>query len=377
MSHFRLASHCDPVRMIYATLQTLFICSFLGCGSSSSLSSKPLELDHEYGTLRGKSVNGLNAFVEVLKSLGHEVRFANSVNQKLEEFADVIFRFSDRPGPPSAMEAQWYDAWLSSGFDSYLVYIPRDVDMMFPYCSTALQKYQAKGDLESADFYRNAMENYRKWSQDLPSPADDPVDNPYWFKTEFVNDKSENSAANWVGPWADGPVKWPIRETLQSGQGGVLLECSQGPVVVANGRRLFLANGAPMLNAGLVDKTLRGILERIILKLELTDYQQNVVILVGDNLFETDASENPLWKILTTWPMSLLGWHLILTGLALCWVKAIRKGPIRNGDRHQWANFSSHTRAVGIQLKKCPDFWHESQTILKRYAFWRNDRTRL
>lgn len=365
----QLKKTCFPGRTNFILGLMLFFA--LGCGLNRDSS-----IESGYAKTSGLSVNGLNAFATMLRNSGHDVRFAQGVDEEVADFAEIIIRCADRPGPPSQLEAELFDAWLNERVDAWVIYAPRDTEMLVDYWSSALQDTVTSGNSEDASRFKKKLDSARAWPRSLPNPAKPAVSSASnWFQTQEAVNATDQLGQDWQGPWADDEINWRIRQTMQSNRGITLLSCSKGPVIIRNEHRIFLANAGLFLNAGLVERNRRLLLQKLLEEVELNISGRRVVILVGDDLMNSEVSPNALWAFLTTWPTSVLAIHLIFIGVLGCWSKAIRFGPIRRDQSQSWSLLSNHARAVGRLIWKSPEFTQKAELVFSQYAKWRFTRT--
>ena len=365
----QLKKTCFPVRTNFILGLIPFFA--LGCGLNGDSS-----IESGYAKTSGLSVNGLNAFATMLRNSGHDVRFAQGVDEEVADFAEIIIRCADRPGPPSQIEAEWFDAWLLDQVDAWVIYAPRDTEMLVDYWSSAVNNAEKSGDSENTSRYKKKLASARNWPRFLPNPAKQEASRTSnWFQTQETVNATDQLGQDWQGPWADDEINWRIRQTLQSNRGITLLSCSKGPVIIRNEHRILLANAGLFLNAGLVERNRRLLLQKLLEEVELNISKRRIVILVGDDIMNSEISPNALWAFLTTWPTSVLATHLIFIGILGCWCKAIRFGPIRRDQSQSWSLLSNHARSVGRLISKSPEFTQKAELVFSQYAKWRFTRT--
>lgn len=353
------------------TLAFLFLMA--GCGRSSP------EIDARYAATTGKSLNGLNVFMEQLKSLGNDVRVAHGLDEEVGEFATVIFRFADESGPPEIKEADWFDQWLRHDPANRLVYIPRDTNLLIDYWQYVVDHPDPAWSKEQLDEARKRLEKARSNFQPSFKSIINKTPKSKWFELKMAPNIFPEAGEGWSGPFAEKRLNWPIHQAISMQSGDVLLKCSSGVVISTaaqlesqqpDARKLIIANAGFLMNAGLVDPTRRTLAEKTIEFLDLHTGDENVVMLVGDDMFDT-AEPNAIHRFLTTWPFSAISAHLIVLGLVLCWSRAARMGPARDETEETWQLLSAHTRAVGKVMLKAGD-WHQTTTEkLARYQNWR------
>ena len=92
-----------------------------------------------YGSAEGTSLNGTRTFADLLRHQGHTVRSAWSLTEPLAGWANVLVRFSTKPGPIDRDEADWYSEWLDGEPGRSLIYVVRDYDAEPEYWDRVVQ----------------------------------------------------------------------------------------------------------------------------------------------------------------------------------------------------------------------------------------------
>lgn len=354
-----------PCQLRLRVLAITFL-TLAGCSDST-------ELDPTYARLKGKSINGISAFKEVLESRGHEVKAAWGLDEEVFEQAHVIIRLAERPGPPAEDEAAWFDDWLQADNTNLLIYAPQGVEWTVSYWQQAVNQPEPGWDDRRKEAYRRNLAKARLRSESRKKPAKDPAKSTSWFKSEgFDSSKKVMPLFEWFGEWAGDGLVWPVQNVLNFPPGHSLLKHREKTVISEYGQRIYLADAGFLLNGGLIYPANRQLTEKLVDWFEEEHPECLVVIVSGDNPMADPNEGNALWKFLTTWPSSALAGHLILLGLLGCWSRALRHGPAREPRITNWQQFSLHAMAVGRLLEKSADLKLAATATFERYSKWRN-----
>jgi hypothetical protein len=365
MSQHLIAKYSAHFLLRYLT--SLLLLLLTGCGSSTN------QVDSSYARSRGKSINGLSALQEILEARGHEVKAAWGVNDEVFYDAHVIIRLADRPGPPGAAEATWFDDWLQSDNTNLLIYAPRDADWLLNYWQNAVDNPDPSWDDRRKKAYEKNLSRARMRAGLKKAAAKNPANSNGWFKsTKIDTSKKVMPAFEWFGEWSAEGIVWPIDQAIEIPPAHALLKHREQTVIAEYGQRLYLASPGFFLNGGLIHPANRELTSKMIDWIEESHDGCQIVFVLGDDPLADPNEGNALWKFLTTWPSSALAGHLVLLGLLGCWSRALRQGPAREPRTEYWQQFSLHARAVGRLLEKSADLPAAATVIFQRYSKWRS-----
>ncbi|QDU96447.1 DUF4350 domain-containing protein [Lignipirellula cremea] len=115
---------------VLARLSVLSVSLLLSMSAGCSQSA--LDLETEYGKVRGKSINGVGVLAEMFEEAGHEVTAADRWSPRMERY-DVVVWAPDDYSPPSSTERNAIENWLCAGYHRTLIYIGRDYDAETDY----------------------------------------------------------------------------------------------------------------------------------------------------------------------------------------------------------------------------------------------------
>ena len=351
----------------------------VGCG--------PTDVETTYGRSRGKSINGTNAFADLIRARGHTVRAAIRYNETLGAWAKVLVRFAPHPGPPSKDEAEWLAGWLAVEPGRKLVYVPRDFDTGPEFWATMLAALPST----ASDAERKKVETRRaesqSWPIELPDCPKEVAKADDWFGTEPIDPKNRNTVAicrNLIGPWSEGvdPVAaaLPKHEILRAENNEiVLLSGDDGKLAVTwtlrddsgendQGNVLVVANGSFLLNAGLLNKARRPLANRVVDW--IGDGPDHVAFVEGASVLADDATETSMFHLLTVEPFNWVTAHLGVFGALLCLSLAAAIGRPRPEPLGEVERPSAHPIALGAILARTRQA-EVAQELIAAYRRWR------
>ncbi len=343
-----------------------------GCGSQS--------VDTSYGRSRGPSINGTNAFAELLRQRGHEVRAARRATDTLAEWADVIVRFSLHPGLPDRDEGQWLEEWLSARPGRKLVYVVQDFDAESEFWDAMLAAEPKDAKPEQLERLKRRRDLTKLWSGDLPPKPKQAAKEASWFTLE-PKPLPPSSCKTLGGPWAEGvDVKAAAvskHETFKVGGDEPELLIGDGaPLVITwsfeNGSRvLALANPSFLLNASLLNRARRP------LTMSVADWigstPLHVAFVEGDRpmIDDEDEASNSPFRILQQPPFDFITTHMMGFLLLLALAYAVRLGRPLPDPPTGVERPSAHPEALGALLAKTGRA-DSARFLVDAYRRWRH-----
>jgi hypothetical protein len=344
-----------------------------GCGGGG--------VDAEYGRVRGRSLNGTGALVQLFREHGHSVRVTTRLSQDVGDWSETIVRFAPLPGPIAQKEAEWYRDWLANGPDRMLIYVPRDFDAESEYWDHVLA-HLPPGTTErfrqDAEKRRNAT---KFWVDELPASTKHAAASPDWFAL-VPNPKSPTTCTKLQGPWAEAVdaksaaitkhqalKPQPGEEVLLSGDGEALAvhwENTSGGVV------LVVANGSFLLNEPLAHRARRGLAQRVV---EWAgEPPRNIAFVESRTPVENGQKRmgSLLWPF-TIYPTGTVLGHWLAFMLLLCLSAAAILGRPRGDPPASEDRPVAHAEALGDLLRRNGDRGTADE-ILEHYQRWRHPR---
>jgi len=366
--------HSDPPFRPLACWLGLITLAILATGCRS-------ELDTEYATLDGPSLNGLSVFRALLEDRGHEVRLSVRLDDSTALWSQVLIRFAPAPGRPPSNEAEWYRDWLLGRTDRSVLYIPRDCDLESEYWDALLASDAAQDDSARAEF-RARRDSAAQWVTRLP-PADPRGQPGAW---SILQTGAARYAQRLSGPWTKGlhleDARLPIHDLIAAGRCQPLLLADEQPFVVENqrpghGRTLVIANGSFLLNAGLVNPARRRLAERV--ADWIGDEKRRIAFVLYEGVTDEAVAASTLWALLGRVPaLKLIAVQLGIMGLVAALARFPRLGRARTQTRDWSGRPAAHAEALGLLLARTRD-QEKARAILAEYDARRRreDRRRL
>jgi hypothetical protein len=182
---------------------------------------------------------------------------------------------------------------------------------------------------------------------------------------------------NWGGEWAEeyelGPAAFPLGQPLAEDPAAYPLLTRGGKVAVAeldrgNGRVLVVANGAFLLNEGLVQRDRRPLASLV------ADWVgpegRRVVFVEGPYPLMELAGSN-LFRLLFVEPLTYVIPHLILLGILAVAARAVRLGRPRPERAADVERPAAHAEALGDLMSRGRDE-RDARAHVVHYRQWRS-----
>lgn len=330
-----------------------------------------------YGTSTGGSLNGTDGFAGLLRSRGHQVRFAHHLTEDLANWAEVIVRFAARPGPPDQDEADWYVQWLQDRPQSDLLYVVRDYDGEVEYWDRVLGQFTAATDPAIRAEAEERRERAAGWINRLPSPAKNPADASFWFAAgESVGEPL--ICASLGGLWGHDlepvEVALPLHQPIAPGDDHVILSGDGHAIVTewhieGGGNALMLANGSFLLNLPLAIPGRRPLAERT--ARWIGDQPRRIAFVSGASpLGESDAPPSLVEWITEDPTTRWVAFQFALFGLIACLARAPILGRPRPEPAGETDRPAAHAEALGSLLERGKDA-EAARGLLAAYRRWR------
>lgn len=347
------------------------------------------DVETTYGRTRGKSINGTNALNALFRERGHSTRTAVRYTEALSEWAGVIVRFAPHPGPPEKEEATWLREWLEGKPGRKAIYVPADYTTDVEFWSGMLAALPPKTELQDKARIQTRLDESKKAATAPRHNRGRPVaEVDEWFgttPTDLQKPTATAIAAELDGPWAEGidapAAALPVREAIRAENSEpVLLEDGDGHKLIITwnfgtvddprGDVLVLSNGAPLLNAGLLNKARRPLATRVV---DWVGAQPvNVAFVEGANVTADsgDASVSPFHLLFIT-PFNWITSHLGAFGVLTCLALAATIGrPRREAAVAAVERPSAHPIALGTILARTRQV-DVARDLIEAYLRWR------
>ncbi len=331
-----------------------------------------------YGSAEGTSLNGTRTFADLLRHQGHTVRSAWSLTEPLAGWANVLVRFSTKPGPIDRDEADWYSEWLDGEPGRSLIYVVRDYDAEPEYWDRVVQQLTSPSDAERRALAQSRRDWAKNWVARLPARAKEPADAEDWFAlgpplAPPVTCKTLG------GPWAVGvdprQAALPLHEPFKADDRERVLLTGDGQVLAmdweteSGGRVLVIASGAFLLNLPLVNPARRSLAEQV--AAWVGNRSRHVAFVNGPSVLGNPDADRTLIDL--AWEDDRLFWvalHFVLFGLLACLARAPRLGRPRPDPPSDADRPAAHAEALGALLERSRDA-DAARHVLAAYRRWR------
>jgi len=321
-----------------------------------------------HGDILGDSLNGVSAFVGLLRDRGHSVSAASSVSESALARRDAAIVFVAGPGPIDDVAAGHLESFLARPGSQWILLVGRDGDWAVDYWRfvagredlTAIQRQRARDNLQQA------KDSLEEWYRDLPAST---------FIARFSaadltvraegSDGGEINVTIRSGGDGEGitlPGHWTWRRGVDPGAAdGVEWEVDGAALLVrsiddtSGDTILVLGSDMPLLNAGLVDGGNRQIAAALV---NLVPVGAEVA-LFGSSQWrpgsQDDEAKEGAWRLVTVPPHPWIAAQLLLGLLLFCWSRAPIFGRARVRPAAAVRDFGHHVDALGRLLAKGGD----------------------
>ncbi|WP_435009983.1 hypothetical protein P12x_001202 [Tundrisphaera lichenicola] len=356
--------------------------SVLLLGSLIATGCGPTPVDTTYGKSRGPSINGTSAFSELLRDQKYEVRTAVRLTEALSDWADVLVRFSDHPGPPGVDEGRWMFEWLHGDSSRRLVYVVRDFDTEPEFWAATIAAQPKDAPAKLLDRLNKNLEESRDWASRLPPGPKKPASESEWFAVD-PKPGQPSECRDLGGPWADGiDVK---RAAIAKHEGfvvdeefvPVLLKGDGAPLAITwtlgnDSRVLAIANGSFLLNASLLNRDRRPLTGKVLNW--IGPGPGHVAFVEGDRLLaDLDESGSPTsspFHLFQVDPFGRISAHVLIFLFLLAMAGAVTLGRPLPEPPSGIEKPSAHPEALGHLLARTGRA-DTARALLDAYRRWR------
>lgn len=401
-----MASIFHKSRVYYSISLCLLLLAGTGCGSSA--------LETEYAKPRGKSLNGVSTFLQLLKSNGHRVESVPFLSPKTMERGDFLVIFHDSSGPleqesQKAIMELCQTPWMDS-----ILLVLKNGDMTEQYFETLkkrarLDSNQLKRTMEALDSLVEQKKSAAKSGEKLDFPVEDSgglygmktverqqtenpimVDlfsfqpspsiendpdfspgNPSGNRTSSDNKWDPDFPMSFSSPMKSVQALWRLNRRLIPGkETRVLWSSGEDPLLtegaLENTSFFVLASAIPLLNAGLADPGNRVLCEELT---RLIPPKSRVIVSTSSHwrgAGEEDPPDGGIVRFLRVQPYPWIFGQALLALIFFCWWKYPIFGRPRTDNGREVKRFGRHIDALGELLGRTGD----RSYILKRIREW-------
>jgi len=330
------------------------------------------DIDTTYGAVRGASINGLAAFVQLLRDTGHTTTARQQLPERIDAEFHTVVVVDDSYTGLRAEARRVLETWLNREGVRTLLLVLRDSDATIDYLRDILTDDLSPDRRTAAEALLAGLE------RDIAAATT----GPRTATTDFFDgldpaDRGPAPAVTEVLAWEPNadptPIaaRWELRRRMRSRSSGrTIWESGPDRLLVrhrrAGGERLVLASAAPLLNGGLVDPGNRHLAERLAAMLPT----EGKLLLVGSSRVavgeggddapgdgdsqEAGDEEPSPWRLLSVQPLPWLATQAIVALGLFCWCMAPIFGrPLEVPATHA-QNFGHHVDALAGLFSKSP-----------------------
>lgn len=332
-------------------------------------------VETRYGRRReGKSVNGSGVLAGLFERAGHQVISRATLSPAMER-AQTIVWIPDDFAPPTRLQSEFLEKWLSSGADRTVIYVGRDFDAGPEYW----EKIEPRVDPALLP------ETRRRWAQAQAAydyervGAADKVE-AQWFTTQ--RSVAQGKTGDLAGPWTEGleleNTAIVVGHNLLPESSGdryrveQLLSVDEKPFITRlqashwpDSQVILISNGSFLLNLPLVNSEHRKLAGRLV-----SQCQQGLCVFLetgpGGPGIDNRESRTPGltgFEVLTVWPISPIVIHLVALGLLACFLMFPIFGNPRTLAEEDASDFGEHVQALGDLLYRVNDKTHARRQI--------------
>lgn len=324
-------------------------------------------LESQYLAPNRHSINGIDAFVTLIRGTGRKVQIWRSVSARMKTDVDALIVFQHEFDQIPNDRLRSIRQLIRESDIKMVVFIPRDSDCAIDYWKQIgkLPNLTVSEEDSASDALEHAIQGLRL---DADDPFE-PKDAFYGLKKEDRTNQPDVITVEMVGDTAPTKVeaRWPLNRRLEpaedarvgwsTGDDEALLTTE---VDYTGKTILVLASAAPVLNGGLVDPGNRRLAEVLVKLLP----QGKIAVTLSSRWSEGNFAESP--GILTFLKVHPHGWIFGQTFLAIllfCWWKLPIFGRPLVAVNAEPVRFGRHVEALGQLLLRTRDAPHARQLI--------------
>lgn len=332
------------------------------------------EVDTTYAAIRGPSLNGVSAFVQLLRDTGHTVIARQHLPTEVDSEFETLVVFDDSFTGLDSTAAELLLEFLFADGPRTLLLVLRDSDGAIDYLRNVLARDDLSPDRRRrAEELRDACELALAKATSAPRVATFPF--PDGLVTETRGPAAEAVAVRLRGGPGDSVehvnARWELRRRLEPDREAAPLWTSGRERLLVRRRLheasiLVLTSAAPLLNGGLVDPGNRRLAEEVASllprrgRLLVTGSSQAVGDCGGaaasgrDGNDSAEGDEPSLWRLLRVQPLPWVAAQASVALALFCWCTAPIFGRPRQSSPALVQDFGHHVEALANLFDKAP-----------------------
>jgi len=319
-----------------------------------------------HGDVVGDSLNGLSAFVQMLRDQGHPVTARPEISPAAFRDRDVAIVFVDGDGPVDDAAAARLESFLATPGPQSLFLIGRDGDWGVDYwrfVADSVDLSEAKRQ-RARDKGGEAARDLAAWYGDVEATT---AIVPFAEARLVVRGAERGEAEIDVSIHPEDstgspvvlPGAWPWRRGVEPGDADEVAWEIDGEAFLVRAilgdegdTVVVMGSDMPLLNAGLVDPGNRRIAKAFV---DLIPAGAGVVVFGSSQMAkgeEDDAGEGGLWRLISVPPHPWIVAQLVLCLALFCWSRSSIFGRPRSPSAAALRDFGHHVDAVGRLLAR-------------------------
>lgn len=316
-------------------------------------------IDTDYAAVRGPSINGISAFVQMLRDTGH----ATTATRRLPAVDDrcrALVVFTDRFGPIPGDARERLGRFLEGSGSQMLVLVVRDDDCAVGYWR-ALAAREDLAEPQRQRVSEQLAEARATLAADLAA-AEPPDTDAFGYTLEAVDRPADAGPlrveVGSPGGFADAAVeaRWQLHRRLVPGaEARVLWRSGADPLLVRIRRGgdeiLVVAAATPLVNGGLVDPGNRRLAADLVARIPVGG-RVHVVGSSVVSLDEDSGAEPSIWRLLAVMPHPWIAAQALAAMAIFCWWRTPILGRPRRESPAAAQDFGHHVAALGSLLAR-------------------------
>jgi hypothetical protein len=356
---------CTSAPRVAALLLPLLLAATCGCDR---------EIDTTYAAVRGDSINGIAAFVQLLRDTGHTVTARQRLPAEIDAEVTTLVVFDHSFTGLDPEVRQLLASFAFTAPARTLLLVLRDSDCVVEYLRTVLARDDLPENRRSrAEMLLAAFEEFLDSQTSAPRAATDPFADGLAVTRR---DPGAEAIEVTVRPGGRGttraiPARWPLRRRLEPAlDAATLWRSASEPLLICeetdSATLLVLASAAPILNGGLVDPGNRLLAEDLASRLPT----EGKLMVAGsaeiaggsggsggsgsDGGDGDEADEPSPWRLLTVQPLPWVAAQALAAMALFCWCTAPIFGRPRQSSPTHTQDFGHHVAALANLFDKSP-----------------------
>lgn len=324
-------------------------------------------LESRYADSRGTSINGVSAFVEILRKSGHQVDVWSAISPQMQYRYQTLIVFDSTFDRMSAKLSNNLEVMMIDGTLGSLMLVVRDSDAAVDYWRQMRDRSDSsEKDREAAD------KSFRSQAAlfELAARPEFDSETGTWYGLKQVDRSADPVLRTIECGSIEGPftveARWPLHRRLEPTRSAdVIWKSGDDPLLTYSEGEVFdtyvLGSATPLLNGGLVDPGNRR------LAIEFAKFvpkNGRVAVALSTRWREDGESESPgILQFLKVHPNGWVFGQGVLALLLFCWSRYPIFGRPRESNSVETARFGRHVEALGNLLRRTRDTNYARQRI--------------